>query len=241
MLEVRGLSVGYEGNDVVHDVDLDVAADEAVAVIGSNGAGKSTLLRAICGMLPASGGTVRFDGQDVTGTSTARLARLGLSYVPAERHLFPRMTVAENLTLGAYPDRPDESLRDEVHDLFPRLAERADQLAGTMSGGEQQMLALGRALLNDNRLLLIDEPTKGLAPNLVTEVADVLERMSGLTTSLLVEQNLGVVRRIAHHAIVLDHGEVVYSGDVAGLLDDPARTRELLGVGSGDATEGRRQ
>ena len=231
MLEVRGLSVGYEGNDVVHDVDLDVAADEAVAVIGSNGAGKSTLLRAICGMLPASGGTVRFDGQDVTGTSTARLARLGLSYVPAERHLFPRMTVAENLTLGAYPDRPDESLRDEVHDLFPRLAERADQLAGTMSGGEQQMLAVGRALMGRPRLLLLDEPTTGLAPRLAADAfAALAELKRGGMTILVAEQQVPLALELADRGYVLEDGRVELDGTAASLGADDGVRRAYLGI-----------
>ncbi|HYZ99818.1 MAG TPA: ATP-binding cassette domain-containing protein, partial [Acidimicrobiales bacterium] len=154
MLQVAELSAGYLGEDIVHGVSFAVAEGEAVAVIGSNGAGKTTLFRAVCGLLPASRGTVTFDGQRIAGGRAHGTARRGLAYVPAGRHLFPEMTVNENLDLGAYPRRPQPERRRLVHDLFPRLAERARQRAGTLSGGEQQMLAVGRALMSNPRMLL---------------------------------------------------------------------------------------
>src|SRR6266508_6017747 len=169
MLEVSGLSAGYLGENVVEGVDVEVGAGEAVAIIGSNGAGKTTLFRALCGILPVSAGRVRLDGEDITGRRTHRVARAGLSYVPAERHLFPGMSVRENLLLGAYPGRPDPAAEQLVFDLFPRLQERRRQPAGSLSGGEQQMLAVARALMSRPRLLVLDEPTTGLAPKLRSE------------------------------------------------------------------------
>ena len=166
MLEVSGLAAGYLGENVVEGVDVQVGAGQAVAIIGSNGAGKTTLFRAVCGMLPAAAGRVRFDGQEITGQPTHRVARAGLAYVPAERHLFPGMSVRENLLLGAYPGRPKPPTEQLVFELFPRLRERRTQAAGSLSGGEQQMLAVGRALMARPRLLMLDEPSTGLAPKL---------------------------------------------------------------------------
>src|SRR5688500_861223 len=157
MLKVNGLSAGYQGNDVVHDVALRVDQGEAVMIIGSNGAGKTTLFQALCGLLLPSSGKVVFEGADITGIPAERIARLGMRFVSAARHLFPRMTVEEHLLLGAYPNRPDPETMTIVLDLFPRLAERRRQRAGTMSGGEQQMLAVGRALMSKPRLLVLDE------------------------------------------------------------------------------------
>ncbi len=229
LLAVDGLDVHIGESHILRGVHFTVAEGRVTALLGRNGVGKTTTLKGLLGLVRRSG-SARFDGRELTELPTHEIVRQRIAYVPEDREVFSELTVAENLRLAERGDGQERY--DLVYELFPRLAERQRQPAGTMSGGEQQMVALGRALLNDNRLLLIDEPTKGLAPNLVTEVADVLERISNLTTSLLVEQNLGVVRRIAHHAIVLDHGEVVYSGGVAELLDDADRTRELLGVGS---------
>jgi branched-chain amino acid transport system ATP-binding protein len=229
LLDVRDLDVYLGESHVLQDVSFPVAEGGVTALLGRNGVGKTTTLRGILGLVQRHG-SVRFDDQELTELPTYRIVQQRIGYVPEDREVFSELTVAENLRIAERGDA--EPRYDLVYELFPRLEERAKQRAGTLSGGEQQMVALGRVLLNDNRLLLIDEPTKGLAPNLVTEVADVLERMSELTTSLLVEQNLGVVRRIARHAVVLDHGHVVYSGPVGELLDDEARTRELLGVGT---------
>ena len=161
----------------MHDISLEVGRGEAITVIGSNGAGKSTLLKAIVGMLEGTRGTVSFDGADISRLATHRIARRGLAYVPAERHLFPDMTVAENLALGAFPGRPEPAREDLVFDLFPRLAERRKQHAGTLSGGEQQMLAVGRALMSNPKVLMLDEPTTGLAPRLAAEAYRALARL----------------------------------------------------------------
>src|ERR687897_379613 len=166
MLEASGLSAGYLGENVVEGVNLQVAAGQAVTIIGSNGAGKTTLFRALCGMLPVSAGRVRFDGEDITGRPTHRVARAGLAYVPAERHLFPGMSVRENLLLGAYPGRPDPSTLRLVFDLFPRLKERPRQPAGSLSGGEQQMLAVGRGRKFPPPPLMVDQPPTGPGPQL---------------------------------------------------------------------------
>ena len=167
------------------------------------------------------------EGDDLTSLPTHRIVRRGVGYVPEDRDIFAGLTVEENLRLA---ERDAEPRYDLVYDLFPELRQRAAQRAGTLSGGQQQMVAIARALLNDNRLLLVDEPTKGLAPALVAEVAQVLERLSELTTVLLVEQNLGVVRRIAHDAVVLDQGRVVHTSAAQELLAQPELVRRLLGV-----------
>ncbi len=229
LLSIRDLDVYLGESHVLQGVSFDVAEGGVTALLGRNGVGKTTTLRGILGLVRRQG-QVRYGHEELTELPTYRIVQQRIGYVPEDREVFSQLSVAENLRIA---ERPDQEPRyDLVYELFPALQERLKQAAGTLSGGEQQMVALGRVLLNDNRLLLIDEPTKGLAPNLVTEVAAALERMSELTTSLLVEQNLRVVRRIASHAVVLDHGHVVYSGPVAELLDDHERTRELLGVGS---------
>ncbi len=231
MLEVRGLSAGYEGGDVVHDVDLRVDEGEAVMVIGSNGAGKTTLFRAIVGLRPASAGRVHFAGDDITGSPAQEVVRLGLSFVPAERHLFPRMTVHENLALGAYPSRPDPDSLTMVFDLFPRLAERRRQLAGTMSGGEQQMLAIGRALMAKPRLLVLDEPTTGLAPKLAAEAYEALNTLRGRGLTVLVaEQQVPLAMALCDRGYVLEGGAITKEGTSADLADDPEVRRAYLGV-----------
>ncbi|MCC5949424.1 MAG: ABC transporter ATP-binding protein [Nitriliruptoraceae bacterium] len=232
MLEVRALDVAHGDTQVVHGVDLDVAAGEAVAIIGSNGAGKTTTLKAICGWLPARAGTVRFDGRTVTGTPTQTLKRAGMAYVPAERHLFPTMSVTENLQLGAYPAKPARAQRDVVFELFPRLADRGTQLAGTMSGGEQQMLAVGRALMSRPRLLMLDEPTTGLAPILAEEAYRALARLreDGEITVVVAEQQVPLVFGFADRAYVLEDGRVQLEGPCDALADDPAVRRAYLGI-----------
>lgn len=229
LLEVDDLDVFLGESHVLHGVSIEVPEHRITALLGRNGVGKTTTLRGIIGLVSRSG-RILFDGEDLTSLPTYEIIRRGIAYVPEDREIFSELTVAENLRLA---ERDGELRYDLVYELFPRLEERRKQPAGTLSGGEQQMVALGRALLNPNRLLLVDEPTKGLAPNLVTDVVKVLERIRELTTCLLVEQNLQVVRRLAEDAIVLDQGRVVYRGSAQELLDDPARTRELLGVSSG--------
>ncbi len=231
MLEVKGLSAGYQGKDVVHDAAFHVDPGEVVMIIGSNGAGKTTLFRAMCGFLPPSSGTVRFDGDDITGIPAENVARLGMRFVAAERHLFPRMTVQENLFLGAYPRRPDDETMSIVLDLFPRLAERWRQHAGTMSGGEQQMLAVGRALMSRPRLLVLDEPSTGLAPLLARGTYEALAvlRKQGLTM-LVAEQQVPLAMAFSDRGYVLENGFIRLEGTTDELAANPDVRRAYLGV-----------
>jgi branched-chain amino acid transport system ATP-binding protein len=216
---------------VVRNVDFRVDEGEAVMIIGSNGAGKTTLFRAVLGLLPSTSGYVEFRGESITGLPTELVARLGISFVPAERHLFPRMTVEENLSLGAYPRRPDPKAAQGVFDLFPRLAERRRQRAGTMSGGEQQMLAVGRALMSQPRLLILDEPTTGLAPKLAAEAYHALGILKdqGLTV-LVAEQQVPLAMTLSNRGYVLENGVIRKEGTSAELQNDPDVRRAYLGI-----------
>ncbi|HEY7703896.1 MAG TPA: ABC transporter ATP-binding protein [Acidimicrobiia bacterium] len=231
MLEVTGITAGYQGGDVIRDVGFRVEPGEAVMIIGSNGAGKTTLFRTVLGLLPPSTGTVKLQGEDLVGISTHRIARKGIAFVPAERRLFPRMTAEENLALGAYPGRPDTATLEGVFDLFPRLSERRRQRAGTMSGGEQQMLAVGRALMSRPRLLILDEPTTGLAPKLAAEAYRALEvlRERGLTV-LVAEQQVPLALAFSNRGYVLENGSISKAGTSAELAGDPDVRRAYLGV-----------
>jgi len=226
LLEVRDLHVRLGGSHVLQGVGFDVPEGAVTALLGRNGAGKTTTLRALLGLVPAEG-KVAFDGDEISGQPTHRIVRLGVGYVPEDRDVFAKLTVAENLQLAV---RNGSARYSYVYELFPELKQRGAQAAGTLSGGQQQMLAIARALLNENRILLVDEPTKGLAPLLVTEVARALERVCEESTVLLVEQNLGVVRRVAEHVVVIDSGRVVHTGPARELLDDRDRVHALLGV-----------
>ena len=228
LLAVRDLHVYLGQSHVLQGVTFDVPEGGVTALLGRNGVGKTTTLRAILGLVDRRG-SVRLGDEELTGMPTHRIVRRSIGYVPEDRDVFTGLTVAENLRLA---ERGAEPRYDLVYELFPELEQRAAQRAGTLSGGQQQMVAIGRALVNDNRVLLVDEPTKGLAPALVAEVAHVLERLAELTTVLLVEQNLGVVRRIARDAIVLDQGRVVHAGDAQELLAQPQLVKRLLSVGS---------
>ena len=231
MLRVDGLSVGYGSADVIHETGFAVAEGEAVAIIGSNGAGKTTLLQGVCGLLVPRAGSVVLDGQQLAGMAAHRIARRGLSYVPAERHLFPAMTVIENLELGAYPARPDARRRRLVFDLFPRLAERRRQRAGTMSGGEQQMLAIGRALMSKPRVLLLDEPTTGLAPQLAEDAyrAFGVLRGEGLTI-VVAEQQVPLALRLVDRGYVIQDGRIAMDGTAAELRNNAEVRRAYLGI-----------
>ncbi len=231
MLEITGLSAGYEGNDVIQDASFRVDSGEAVMIIGSNGAGKTTLFRSVVGLLAPSLGAVRYEGTDITGVPAQRIVRRGISFVPAERRLFPRMTVRENLALGAYPGRPDPKTMELVMDLFPRLAERQRQRAGTMSGGEQQMLAVGRALMADPSLIVLDEPTTGLAPKLAADAYEALGalRDRGLTV-LVAEQQVPLAMALCDRGYVLDNGRISTQGTSAELANDPDVRRAYLGI-----------
>lgn len=227
ILAVQGLRVTLGGSSILHGVSFDVAPNGVTALLGRNGVGKTTTLRAVMGLVP-SRGSIRFAGTDIADMATYKIARRGIGYVPEDRSVFASLTVMENLRL-AQPDQTSDRW-SRMFELFPVLRERSTQPAGTLSGGEQQMLALGRVLLVDNRLLLVDEPTKGLAPRIATEVAVALTRIAAAVPVLLVEQNLAVVRHAARHAVVLDTGRVVHTGDAAELLADARLTNELLGV-----------
>jgi branched-chain amino acid transport system ATP-binding protein len=226
LLEVRDLHVRLGGSHVLQGVTFDVAEGGVTALLGRNGVGKTTTLRALLGLIPAQG-RVSFGGDDITHEQTHRIVRRGVGYVPEDRDVFSKLTVTENLQLAV---RNGSARFAYVYELFPELKERGAQAAGTLSGGQQQMLAIARALLNENRILLVDEPTKGLAPMLVTEVAHALERVCEESTVLLVEQNLAVVRRVAQQVVVLDIGRVAHTGPARELLDDQERVHALLGV-----------
>ena len=226
-LAVDDLHVYLGESHVLQGVSFEVPTGQVTALLGRNGVGKTTTLRALLGLAPRSRGTVTVAGEDVTKLPTHAIVRRGIGYVPEDRDVFAGLTVEENLRLSV---RNGSARYDLVYDLFPELRTRGRQRAGTLSGGQQQMVAIARALLNENSLLLVDEPTKGLAPLLVSEVAAALERAAELATVLVVEQNLGVVKRVARDVVVLDGGRVVHTGPAAELLSSPERTRELLGV-----------
>lgn len=213
-------------------VTFDVPRSNVTVLLGRNGVGKTSTLRSVLGLMQHSG-SIRFEGAQIDQLDTHEIARLGIAYVPEDRDVFHGLTVTENLRLverrGTTPNY------DRVFGLFPDLRDRRSQVVGTMSGGQQQMVSLSRALLNENKLLLIDEPTKGLAPRLVSEVVNTLELMVASTSVLLVEQNLSVARRLADHVVVLSEGRVVRHGVAADVLSDDASIRRLLGVGNDHA------
>jgi len=224
-VEVSGLRVSIGGSQVLAGVDLRVPAGRVTALLGRNGVGKTTTLRSLIGLLP-SAGDISVLGHRVSGWPTHRIIRLGVGYVPEDRDVFAGLTVRENLRIAETGPGLDY---ERVYDLFPELRQRSRQLAGTLSGGQQQMVAIGRVLLTDRPLLLVDEPTKGLSPKFVSEVVDVLERVRETATILMVEQNVHVVRRLAQQVIVLDRGQVAHAG-LASDLDDDKLARRLLGV-----------
>ncbi len=238
MLKVEGLSVDYGGVHALKQVSLDVAEGSMVALIGPNGAGKTTLLNAICGSVKAAQGRVLFEGKDIVGTPPYRVARLGLLHVPEGRQILGPLSVAENLDLGrlAVGGRATDGGNDleRVYSLFPLLKQRSEQEGGSLSGGEQQMLAIGRALMGRPRLLLLDEPSLGLSPLITNQVFAALQRLNqqGLTI-LLVEQNARRALDITARAYVLEQGRVVQSGRSADLADDPAIIEHYLGRAGG--------
>jgi branched-chain amino acid transport system ATP-binding protein len=233
ILEVRGLRASIAGQQVIEEITFDVPAHGITAVLGRNGVGKTSTLRAIMGLIQRRG-EVRLAGERIDGLLTHRIAPLVVGYVPEDREEFAGLTVAENLALA---ERDRNPRRDLVAQLFPDLVARSQQRAGTLSGGQQQMVSVARALLNENRVLLVDEPTKGLAPKVVDEVADALARASASVPIVLVEQNLDVVRRLAEGAVVIAGGRVVHTGNAREILDDADLTRRLLGVHT-DTTAG---
>jgi branched-chain amino acid transport system ATP-binding protein len=226
IIAIEDLHVHLGESHILQGVSFDVAEGGVTALLGRNGVGKTTTLRALMGLVDRQG-RIDLAGESIQSAATHKIVRRGVGYVPEDRDVFAGLSVEENLRLA---ERDAEPRYDLVYELFPELKERAKQQAGTLSGGQQQMVAIARALLNDNRVLLVDEPTKGLAPLLVTEVARVLERVSELTTVLLVEQNLGVVARVARDAVVLDTGRVVHIGPAKELLADKPMVNRMLGV-----------
>lgn len=232
MIRVEGLEVSYGETQSLWDVNLEVGRGEAVSVVGSNGAGKTTLLNAIVGMLRPRKGQILFDGHRLIGLSPHQVVRLGIAYVPANRELFPQMTVVENLELGAYCNIREKSpLLRFIFRLFPRLEERKRQFAGTLSGGEQQMLAIARGLMSRPKALLLDEPSTGLAPLLVQEMYRQLQQLrdEGLTI-LLAEQQVPTALSFTERAYVLENGWVRLSGKSKDLLEDPSVKRAYLGL-----------
>jgi branched-chain amino acid transport system ATP-binding protein len=231
LLEVAQLAAGYRGERVIEGINVEVRTGEAVAIVGSNGAGKTTLFRAMAGLLSPMQGRVVLDGKDLTRRPAHRVARAGIAYVPAERHLFPAMTVKTNLVLGAYPRRPHPETLELVYELFPRLKERVHQRAGTLSGGEQQMLAVGRALMSRPRLLLLDEPTTGLAPKIAQMAFEALEglKKSGMTL-LIAEQQVPLALSVADRGYVLENGRIRLEGTPTELEQNPDVRRAYLGI-----------
>jgi len=230
MLEVSGLSAGYGRAEVLWDIDLSVKEREIVALVGPNGAGKSTLLRALSGMVATTAGTVTFRGTTVQGRSIEQIVDLGISHVPEGRRLFPGLTVRDNLRLGGW--RVKNTDIDRVVEMFPRLGERLGQVAGSMSGGEQQMCAIGRGLMSQPELMMIDELSLGLAPVVVEEIAERLPDIAAAGTSiLLVEQDVDTALNVAERAYVLETGRIVLAGKAGELLADPRVQESYLGIG----------
>ncbi|MBR2934676.1 MAG: ABC transporter ATP-binding protein [Oscillospiraceae bacterium] len=232
MLEVNGLNVYYGLIHALHDVSFHVNEGEVVALIGANGAGKTTILHTVSGLLGAKSGSVVFEGKDITKKPGHSIVKLGMGHVPEGRRVFPGLTVAENLRMGAFT-RPKGEIAaslNEVYEWFPRLEERKNQPAGTLSGGEQQMLAMGRAMMSKPRILLLDEPSMGLSPLFVGEIFKIIEKVSAAgTTVLLVEQNAKKALSIADRAYVLETGNIIKEGVAADLLNDDAIKKAYLG------------
>ncbi|WP_334134320.1 ABC transporter ATP-binding protein [Tepidimonas sp.] len=233
LLKVSGLKVSYGGIKAVKGVDLEVREGELVTLIGANGAGKTTTMKAITGMLVAEAGDVVYDGRNIRGMGSWDLVKLGLAMVPEGRGVFTRMTITENLLMGAYVRTDKAEIQRDIErmfELFPRLKERRDQLAGTMSGGEQQMLAMARALMSRPKLLLLDEPSMGLSPIMVDKIFEVVRDVhaQGMTV-LLVEQNARRALQVANRGYVMDSGEMLMTGEARAMLDDPKVRAAYLG------------
>ncbi|MEY3919682.1 MAG: hypothetical protein RLZ15_476 [Actinomycetota bacterium] len=226
VLTIKDLHVKINQSHILHGVSFDVPNNKVTALLGRNGVGKSTTLKTIMGFYPGTG-SISFKGSEILNGDTFKIAKSGIAYIPEDREIFSSLSVKENLALAARGKDHGDAYKF-VHSLFPELDTRAQ--AGSLSGGQQQMVAIARALLNKNEILLVDEPTKGLAPKLVTEVADALAQVAHENTMLLVEQNLALVKRIAENVIVMDQGKVVYQGGPEVLHDDKW-VHQMLGVG----------
>ncbi len=235
-LEIRDISVGYDGLEVVHDLSFEVGSGEIVALVGSNGAGKSTALKAVSGLLRPSRGEILFNGRRIDGMPPHKIAALGIAHVPEGKQLFTRLTVEDNLDLGAWLNKePDfrAKVKKQIYDLFPVLRDRKNQITGTLSGGEQQMLAIGRALMLDPKLLMLDEPSLGIAPRLVLDIFKAILEINGRGLPvLLLEQRLEQTLKIARRAYVIQTGRVVRIGRGEELLNSPEVRAAYLGIAS---------
>ena len=234
MLEVKNLSVSYGAIEAVKDISFTINAGEIVSLIGANGAGKTTTLHTITGLVPAKSGSVMYNGVDLLKTHNNKIVTLGMAHIPEGRHVFTRMSVEENLEMGAFSLKDQSDLKkdlDMVYGLFPRLKERRNQKAGTLSGGEQQMLAMGRALMSHPKTILMDEPSMGLSPKLVKEIFSIIRKLheQGITI-LLVEQNAKMALSIADRAYVLETGRITMEGDAKELLNNEQVRKAYLGA-----------
>lgn len=233
MLEVKDLHVHYGMIEAIKGIDFEVNKGEVIALIGANGAGKTTILHTVSGLLPSTEGKIFFEGKDITKTPGHKIVSLGMAHVPEGRRVFAQLSVYENLLMGAYTRSDKQEIEDTlgvVYQRFSRLEERKNQLAGTLSGGEQQMLAMGRALMSHPSIILMDEPSMGLSPIFVNEIFDIIKEVSkGGTTVLLVEQNAKKALSIANRAYVLETGKIVLSGDAKELMNDDAIKKAYLG------------
>lgn len=227
-LRVKDLHVILNGSHILQGVSFDAPRQKVTALLGRNGVGKTTTLRAIMGLVPSTG-SITLNNHAINGIPTHKIAQAGIGYVPEDREIFATLNVSENLSLAVHDSEPNYDL---IYALFPELVTRGSQRAGTLSGGQQQMVAIARALLNKNEILLIDEPTKGLAPMLIAEVAQALTEIAGSTTMLLVEQNLALVKQIAQHIVVMEQGRVVFQGGPEH-LQDADFVHSMLGVSGG--------
>lgn len=232
LLEVNGLEVYYGVIQALKGISFDVEQGEIIALIGANGAGKTTTLQTITGLIPSKAGKILYDGKDITKLPGHKLVPMGIAHVPEGRRVFAQLSVLQNLKLGAYTRKDKQELEETlkvIYGRFPRLEERKDQLAGTLSGGEQQMLAMGRALMSHPKLILMDEPSMGLSPIYVNEIFDIIQKINGDgTTVLLVEQNAKKALSIANRAYVLETGNIVLSGDARELMDDESVKKAYL-------------
>ncbi|WP_422648123.1 ABC-type branched-chain amino acid transport system, ATPase component LivF [Cupriavidus sp. H18C1] len=233
LLKIAGLKVAYGGIQAVKGIDLEIRDGELVTLIGANGAGKTTTMKAITGLQPWAGGEVEYVGRSIKGVPSYELLKQGLAMVPEGRGVFARMTITENLLMGAFTRKDEAGIKDDIDrmfGIFPRLKERANQLAGTMSGGEQQMLAMARALMSQPRLLLLDEPSMGLSPIMVEKIFEVVRDISSQgVTVLLVEQNARLALQAADRGYVMESGLITMSGNAADMLDDPKVRAAYLG------------
>lgn len=234
LLDVKNLAVGYGRVNVIRGIDFHVNAGEIVTILGANGAGKTTILRSLCGLIKSTEGTVSFNGHNITNLPPHKIVSHGVSMVPEGRQLFPYLTVRDNLLLGAYRDQARKGWKEsleEVYDIFPRLRERVDQLGGSLSGGEQQMVAIGRGLMAKPNLLVFDEPSLGLSPLLVEQMFSVIENIAAKrgVTVIIVEQNVFHTLKIADRGYILENGRVALSGTGKDLLNNPDVKKAYLG------------